>query len=721
MLNQGQISVLAGADLTINDSLANAGMVSIAPGGVLTVDGSLANTGTLIGTGGTIIAFGSVTVATLQTLAASGAMVVLASTLDNTGGTLSVGPGEAVPLLTLGEFTSFGAASGEIIGGVVLDPAGSLIVQGGTLSGVAYEGTLVSGGGSALFPGATILNSITLLNAAGTGPGVLDVEGGVLFGGLSQTLVAGTILLGGRGDPSLAPSGADPGLQVGPGSVLTLGAQVVVQQTGLGDSIVGNLINEGLIAASVAGGALGLYARSTLTNQGTILVSNNDTFVSVGSLANTGTLNIIGGTLDIAGGSLSSTGTIVNAGIIEASNPGTSLTVENLTNTGQVLVSGGAVATIGTLSSLDYIAVTGGGILNLSDVGYTGSINETNATLNLFGAVDLPTLNAITRSGEIVALSSPGTLGLNTGTLNVGGTTLLGQLRDHGIVSGGTIHDTGGGMVFYGGAGSLQNITYQGLLNLTPAASDLTVLDGLTLTGSSGTGPGTANVLGAGSRLAFQGSQTFDNATLNIGSNTKADVLAVSDPTGTGTALTLGANLGVIQRGAMAEIDIDRNLGDALVNDGLIGAVATNGSLLIQGGTFTNAGKIVVANGETLSLEADRVTNLTGNVLNTGYWEVDANSTLNLGFDNPILNMNALMVLNGPGSQVLYNNTSTFRTTSLEQTLNYVGTAGVQRSGPVLRQWAGRLVRRHLVRKSGRHRFDRRYLWHRHHHGGRDL
>ncbi len=76
-------------------------------------------------------------------------------------------------------------------------------------------------------------------------------------------------------------------------------------------------------------------------------------------------------------------------------------------------------------------------------------------------------------------------------------------------------------------------------------------------------------------------------------------------------------------------------------------------------------------------MEADRVTNLTGNVLNTGYWEVDANSTLNLGFDKPILNMNALMVLNGPGSQVLYNNTSTFKTTSLEQTLNYVGTAGV--------------------------------------------
>ncbi len=122
MLNQGLISVLAGADLTINDSLLNAGTVSIAPGGVISLYGSLANAGTLIGTGGTIVAFGSVTVPELQTLAASGAMVVLGSTLDNTGGTLSVGPGEAVPLLTLGGFISFGAAFGEILGGVVPGP-----------------------------------------------------------------------------------------------------------------------------------------------------------------------------------------------------------------------------------------------------------------------------------------------------------------------------------------------------------------------------------------------------------------------------------------------------------------------------------------------------------------------------------------------------------------------------------------------------------------------
>ncbi len=221
----------------------------------------------------------------------------------------------------------------------------------------------------------------------------------------------------------------------------------------------------------------------------------------------------------------------------------------------------GAVATIGTLANAGSISVTNGALLDIGNpTTTTGRISETNATLRLSGASDLSTIASIRRSGGVIA--NFGTLSLEFAGISVGGTTTLGQLRDNGLIANGLIADAGGGMVFYGGPGSLQNVTYQGLLNLAPAASDLTVLDGLTLTGASGTGPGTANVLGAGSRIAFQGSQTFDNATLNIGSNTKADVLAVSDPTGTGAALTLGATLGVIQRGAMAEIDIDRNLGD---------------------------------------------------------------------------------------------------------------------------------------------------------------
>lgn len=675
VLNQDLISVLPGADLTINDSLINAGTVSIAPGGIITLDGSLSNAGTLIGTGGTIVTFGSVTVAGLQTLAASGAMVVLAGTLDNTGGTLSVGPGEAVPLLTLGGFVSFDTVLGEIDNGIVLDPTGSLITGGGTLSGVTYQGTLIASG-----PGTTILNGITLLDAAGTGTGLLDVESRVVFGSFTQAIAAGTITLGGSASVSSAGTGFAPGIEVGvggPDTVLTLGSQAIVQHTGLGDDLIGSFVNQGLILASRAGGVLELYAGSTLTNQNLVFVGDNDTFVSVGSLANTANLDLQGGTLDIAGGSFSSTGIVVNtAGIIEASNLGTSLTIRELTSSGTLLVTGGAVATIGTLSSPGYVSVSGGGVLNLSDVVATW-INETNATLNLSGSINRFMLNMIHRSGGSVALTASGNVDLTSGTLSVGGMTALGQLRDNGAIGGGTINDAGGGMVFYGGAGSLQDVTYQGLLNLMPAGSNLTVLGGLTLTAASGSGPGTANVLGAGSRIAFQNSQTLDNATLNIGSNTKTDVLAVTDATGTGAVLTLGTNANLMQRGAMAEIDIDRNPGDSLINHGLIGAIATRGSLLVQGGTFTNAGRVVVANGDTLSLEADQVSNLTGNVLNTGYWEVDANSTLNLGFDNPILNLNAAMVLNGPGSQVLYNNSSTFQTTSLEQTLNYVGTAGV--------------------------------------------
>lgn len=102
VINQGLISVLPGADLQVDVSLFNAGTIAVAPGGSLDlVSGGLANTGTIIGTGGTITVEGGATDAELLSLGTSGATVVLGCLVDNTGRTLSVGPGGAIPLLTL--------------------------------------------------------------------------------------------------------------------------------------------------------------------------------------------------------------------------------------------------------------------------------------------------------------------------------------------------------------------------------------------------------------------------------------------------------------------------------------------------------------------------------------------------------------------------------------------------------------------------------------------
>ncbi len=271
-----------------------------------------------------------------------------------------------------------------------------------------------------------------------------------------------------------------------------------------------------------------------------------------------------------------------------------------LVNTGTISVGNGDVATIGSLVNAGQVTVGTGGVLTLAQYNASpgGRVVETNATLNLDGSLTLAALVAVTRSGGIVNIG--GSLDLGGGTLALGTGTALVQLRDTGVIADGTITDAGGGMVFYGGIGELLNVTYRGLVNLTPALSNL-IVQGLTVTGTAGTGPGAVNVLGAGSTLTFQGSQIFDNGTINFGSNAETDTLMISDPTGAGVVLTLGGNANLQQRGAMAQIVIGRGLGDALVNNGLIAANQPGGDMIVLGGTFTNSGRVVVAVGDTLT------------------------------------------------------------------------------------------------------------------------
>jgi hypothetical protein len=82
------------------------------------------------------------------------------------------------------------------------------------------------------------------------------------------------------------------------------------------------------------------------------------------------------------------------------------------------------------------------------------------------------------------------------GTLNLAGAMTLtaGTLTLDGTISGGTIVAGGGTTTFAGG--TLSGVTYQGTLNFSAASSSLTVVDGLTMTGSGGSGAGTINLTG---------------------------------------------------------------------------------------------------------------------------------------------------------------------------------------------------------------------------------
>ena len=68
---------------------------------------------------------------------------------------------------------------------------------------------------------------------------------------------------------------------------------------------------------------------------------------------------------------------------------------------------------------------------------------------------------------------------------------------------------------------------------------------------AAGTGAGTINDTGDDSSLYFDNTQTFNNATINLGSTSGYSYLDEYDTTGAGTVLTLGSNVTIDESGGL--------------------------------------------------------------------------------------------------------------------------------------------------------------------------
>ncbi len=145
---------------------------------------------------------------------------------------------------------------------------------------------------------------------------------------------------------------------------------------------------------------------------------------------------------------------------------------------------------------------------------------------------------------------------------------------------------------------------------------------GITLTGTSGTGPGSVLLTGGNSYLRFSGTQTVDNAAISIAGTSGGGFL---EAVGSGTTLTLGPNLSLTQTGRIARLYAYAS--DVIVNTGTIDAGVATGSMYVRGGgSFTNQGVLGVSNGEIFDATSVVFTNAAGIDLAVG-----AGSTLRLG------------------------------------------------------------------------------------------
>jgi hypothetical protein len=560
--NQGTIHVAIGNSLYLQS-----GTLTNTASGVISGDGTtvyfysfgnFSNSGTLSLTNSAIHLYGTYSTAQLSLLGAGqGNTIYIDGTLTNTGQTLNVGTGLASLVL---------AYDGTIAGGTIVDQGSGLKFQGGTLNGVTYDGTMDLSANSSYF---YAVNGLTMHAVNGGSPGTLSLTGvgdTVYFEG-NQTLDNATITLG-----SAAGGYADYIYNYdtdNTGSVLTLGPNTIVNVNtpyyaylySTGYNVAGDgIVNQGTINVQGASGS-SLYIQTyNFTNQGTIHVASGDTlYLQSGTLTNT------------ASGVISGDGTTV------------------------------------------YFYSFG----NFSN---SGTLNLTNSAIHLYGTYSTAQLSLL-GAGQGNTIYIDGTL-TNTGhTLNVGPGTGLPSvvLASDGTIDGGTIVDQGSGLKFQGG--TLNGVTYDGTMDLSANSSYFYAINGLTMHAVNGSGPGMLNLTGVSDTVYFEGNQTIDNATINLGSvaGGYSDNIYNYDTDNTGSVLTLGPNTIVNVNTPYYDYFSStgsNQTGDGIVNQGTINVQGASGSsLYIQTYNFTNQGTIHVASGDALSLQSGTLTNTASGVI----------------------------------------------------------------------------------------------------------
>ncbi len=188
--------------------------------------------------------------------------VLTAGTINATAGTLNVG--------------------GEISGGkVVFNNNAVLLPQGGTLNGVTWEGTLALNA-LGVSDSLEVASSLSVLNAAGNGPGEIDITGPSTSADLdfesSMTLNSAS---GGNLVINLGSSTTNTQyLSIGSNISLTLGTAVSLNQVGAGSTLSlidnggafgGTIVNDGTIMLTTGPGSGASVTASNFINNGTII------------------------------------------------------------------------------------------------------------------------------------------------------------------------------------------------------------------------------------------------------------------------------------------------------------------------------------------------------------------------------------------------------------------------------------------------------------------
>ncbi|MDE2005825.1 MAG: filamentous hemagglutinin N-terminal domain-containing protein, partial [Rhodospirillales bacterium] len=570
----------------------------------------------------------SVSIAHNLTMQSGGNLLVDGGVSVQAGGTLLLGAG--IDATTGAASHAGGITLAGTAGTTALLSAGTIVLQGGTLGGIALNGATLSAATVDLSTGG---GGVSQGNTGGVLAGMLQSSGSIV-GGIS--LISNGNSFGTIG--AISVTGGNLVVAADAGDLLTVDGPLIAPAIGItagGIKVAGSVTPTSQVL---------LHAISNKTGTGIALVGATlgATGVLVGLQANviavTGS-NVIAGTLEVAPNSGSIT--------VKNSDP---LSLTTLLGEGEKMLRIGAVTPLGggapaiTASSIDFQNAFGSSGVNLdleTTGAITGSANVTAPTLSgsgtmvTLGAVNAGTIGDFSvPSGTLLIAEVPGTLLTIAGSINAGAVGVTAST----LAVSGTIDTGTSGQVQLLSAGTSKSGT--GALGINDGA----VITGGTIalggSGVAGVQIGSA-VVTAGTLLELAGTGITEAATGTIVAPTLASaVISVAKPAFTSGAVSPGAVSGPV---VLPGVNTIAAIGGFTVSGGdftladpgaatlsIPGSVSANdvnistvgaGGITINGGTIAlNAGGTLVA----LNAGSGGIA-LTGGAVNAG-----ANGTVSL-------------------------------------------------------------------------------------------
>ena len=240
--------------------------------------------------------------------------------------------------------------------------------------------------------------------------------------------------------------------------------------------LTGGLTLNGTISLGNTGAATASFIRT----YGSQTLSGSGAIVFGGASGDFNRVVVMSGTLTLAAGFLDHgksgaiEGSFVNQGTVNADTAGGTIGLSGAwTSSGNLQATNGGTLTLGT---------------GVSDTwSNTGTITETNSTLNLGGNFTTAGLGTVTRSGGTVNLV--GVLNNTASTLTLNSTTGAWNLTtpgaQEGTIQGGTVTEAGGDYLQPTNNGGLLNgVTLNGDLDLASVSAHVDLTNGLTLNGT---------------------------------------------------------------------------------------------------------------------------------------------------------------------------------------------------------------------------------------------